>query len=506
MKLLALLHIAALGGFGLASIIPSEKVLQESETSSSRLPDHQSSHEQPSDTRWRFRNQLQDTLDEVANDFENLVVDYAGKARDSVHGAVDHVSSRGGVRQSIYNIFKDATKYAGSAKEHVEESELDSVFGSPERSLDGHGGHHHKPNQTVYQLIAKSKYTTKLAKLIGEFPDLVNTLNNTKANYTVFAPTDYAFSKIPEHAPKPSKEQLHTLLTYHVSPDFYPAGRVLVTKTIPTLLESKLLGGEQQRLAINIGLRGLTVNFYARIIAINIFGTNGVIHGVDSLILPPPRAIEVVDLIPDAFSTLELGLVKTGLLDQLNGTRRAGGTLFAPSNDAFSKLGPRINGFLFSRYGLKYLKGLLQYHVAPKRTLYSDAYYEVDDDDSQKVKSGPPRGLYHYELPTLLEDRSISVDVARWARFIELRINGFSRVAISDAVARDGVIQVVGNVLIPPKQRPDDDEKNSEDTMITLEELKERLEPFIAEDAASSKHDAWDSSNGSMMDDFEVLR
>ena len=219
-----------------------------------------------------------------------------------------------------------------------------------------------------------------------------------------------------------------------------------------------------------------------------------------------------MDLIPDAFSTLELGLVKTGLLDELNGTRRAGGTLFAPSNDAFSKLGPRINGFLFSKYGVKYLKALLQYHVAPKRTLYSDAYYEIDEGDSQKVKSGPPRGLYHYELPTLLEDRSISVDVARWARFIELRINGFSRVAISDGVAKDGVIQVVGNVLIPPKQRPDDDddhdddEQDTGDGMICLEELKRRLEPFVADETTSSKHDAWDSLKGSIIDDFEVLR
>lgn len=52
----------------------------------------------------------------------------------------------------------------------------------------GHGGHHHhKPNLTVYELISKSRYTTKLAELIDEFPDLVKALNGTEANYTVFA-------------------------------------------------------------------------------------------------------------------------------------------------------------------------------------------------------------------------------------------------------------------------------------------------------------------------------
>ena len=134
----------------------------------------------------------------------------------------------------------------------------------------GHGHHGHKPNLTVYELIAKSKYTTKLASLINEYPDLVELLNGTAANYTVFAPIDKAFEKIPEHAPKPSKEELKDILLYHVSSDFYPAGRVLVTHTIPSSYAESALGGELQRLSTNIGIKGLTVNFYSRIIAIDI--------------------------------------------------------------------------------------------------------------------------------------------------------------------------------------------------------------------------------------------
>ena len=62
---------------------------------------------------------------------------------------------------------------------------------------------------------------------------------------------------------------------YHVSSEFYPAGRVLVTKTIPTLLESESLGTDRkQRLSTNIGFRGLTVNFYSRIVAVNIVSHN----------------------------------------------------------------------------------------------------------------------------------------------------------------------------------------------------------------------------------------
>jgi len=41
-------------------------------------------------------------------------------------------------------------------------------------------------------------------------------------------------------------------------------------------------------------------------------------------------------------------------------------------------------------------------------------------------------------MPTLLKDRSLSVDVARYGRFIEMKLNGFARVSIQDGVAQDG--------------------------------------------------------------------
>jgi len=182
----------------------------------------------------------------------------------------------------------------------------------PHHGRPGHGRPHHRVNQTVYELISKSKYTTRLAKLLDEYPDLVKMLNGTKANYTVFAPTDRAFEKIPKHAPKPSKKELERILTYHVSPDFYPAGKILVTRTIPTALEAEYIKDVPQRLSTQIGFRGLTVNFYARVVAADIMGTNGVIHGIDSILLPPPKVVDIISFLPGEFSTLELALHKTG--------------------------------------------------------------------------------------------------------------------------------------------------------------------------------------------------
>ena len=352
-----------------------------------------------------------------------------------------------------------------------------------------HPPHHGKPNLTVYELIAKSKYTTKLAALINEYDDLVTLLNGTTANFTVFAPTDRAFEKIPEHGPMPSKEQIKQILTYHVSPEFYPAGRVLVTRTIPTAFEAENLK-EPQRLSTQISFRGLTVNFYARIVAIDIFGTNGVIHGIDSLLIPPPNVVDIVSALPGEFSTLELGLIKTGLFEALNKTElHQGGTIFAPSNYAFKKLGPRINAFLFSKYGEKYLKALLEYHVVANYTLYSDAFYKADSESSEIDAQGRiPKGIFHVDLPTALEDKSLSIDIARYGRFITIKVNGFTNVAVQDGIAADGVIQVVPNVLIPPKT-PGAKGESAED--LELVDLMERLEPYVQRMEQEEEQGSW---------------
>lgn len=124
------------------------------------------------------------------------------------------------------------------------------------------------------------------------------------------------------------------------------------------------------------------------------------IHGVDSLLIPPPKAADIIQLLPGEFSTLELGLTKTGLFKAINDTsNHVGGTLFAPSNFAFQMLGPKINAFLFSSYGQKYLKALLKYHVVANQTLYSDAFYKADAASKEVQESRIPKGYFHVSFP-----------------------------------------------------------------------------------------------------------
>ena len=86
--------------------------------------------------------------------------------------------------------------------------------------------------------------------------------------------------------------------------------------------------------------------------------------------------------------------------------------------------------------------------------------------------------LYQIDLPTLLDDKPLSIDVVRWGRFIKIKINAFTEVAISDGIAMDGVIHVPSNVLIPPK-KVDSKMENYMGEDLTEEDLMERLEPYV---------------------------
>lgn len=304
MKFTVVLPLAALTA---AFVLPDEQVL-----GNIAIEDH---HEHTSVSGWleAAESTTSDALSSLREHVEELTESSKkawGKVSCHAKSLLDDAFDKA---SDSADIFGDRmSEAAADVESWLEDNEDIDVFGGHHGGRHGRRPrkppHHHKPNQTVFELIAGSKYTTKLAKLVSEYPDLVEALNSTKANYTVFAPTDkvsctahfcqrpsantsQAFEKIPEKAPKPSKEQLKAILSYHVLPGFYPAGRVLSSHTAPTLLKGEHLSSEPepQRVAFKITLRGLTVNFYSRIIAINIFGTNGVIHGVDSLLLPPPK-------------------------------------------------------------------------------------------------------------------------------------------------------------------------------------------------------------------------
>ena len=73
------------------------------------------------------------------------------------------------------------------------------------------------------------------------------------------------------------------------------------------------------------------------------------------------------------------------------------------------------------------------------------------------------------------------MDVGRYGRFIQININVFTTVAIEDGIAADGVIQVVENVLIPPKAI-DRGVQHWQGEELSVDDLKERLGPFVKDE------------------------
>lgn len=173
----------------------------------------------------------------------------------------------------ISSILEDSVDYLTSTFDNVKHAveDLQEEFHASisEIAKGGPGGHDY-PDHTIYQLISKCNYTTKFAKLVDEHPSVIKLLNSTKANYTLFVPIDEAFDDIPDDHKKPSKEFIEEVLLYHVGLGKYPARRILYTHTLPSALDEKMLGGESQRLRTSVGLTGVRVNFYSRVVAADI--------------------------------------------------------------------------------------------------------------------------------------------------------------------------------------------------------------------------------------------
>lgn len=134
-----------------------------------------------------------------------------------------------------------------------------------------------KDKDIVDTAVAAGKFQT-LAKLLTE-ANLVETLKG-KGPFTVFAPTDEAFQKVPAatlDALLKDKKKLAAVLTYHVV-----AGRVTAADAAK-LKEAKTVQGQSVKISAEGGVVKIDG---AKVITPDISASNGVIHVIDSVILP----------------------------------------------------------------------------------------------------------------------------------------------------------------------------------------------------------------------------
>lgn len=139
---------------------------------------------------------------------------------------------------------------------------------------------HHQGKDIVDTAVAAGSFNTLATAL--KAAGLVDTLKG-KGPFTVFAPTDEAFRKLPAGTLEKllaDKAQLTKVLAYHVV-----AGKVMAADVVK-LTEAKTVEGAPVKISAKDGK--VKVND-ANVVKTDVVASNGVIHVIDSVILPPAK-------------------------------------------------------------------------------------------------------------------------------------------------------------------------------------------------------------------------
>jgi uncharacterized surface protein with fasciclin (FAS1) repeats len=269
------------------------------------------------------------------------------------------------------------------------------------------------PPQTITQTAVATPQLSTLVTAL-QAAELTGTLSGT-GPFTVFAPVNDAFAALPAGVVQRLLETgnraiLSKLLTFHVVPGRITASQLQNGQSLTTV--------EGTTLPVTVANGVVTVGG-ARVTSADINVSNGVVHLIDGVLL---GSLDIVDnAIIRGFSSLVSAVTAANL-----GTALRGGnlTVFAPTNAAFAA----IPGGAPSDVAA--LTRVLQLHVVGSRAL------------STQLSNGQ-------QLPTLLANSTLSVALANGGVRITGPQNSASVVA-ADIVAKNGVIHVIDNVLLPP--------------------------------------------------------
>lgn len=268
--------------------------------------------------------------------------------------------------------------------------------------------------QTVVDIIVNSDdHTTLEAAVIAA--DLAGTLSGT-GPFTVFAPTDAAFEALPAGtvaALLGDIPALTDILLYHAI-----SGDVKSGDLSDGMMATTINGKD---ITVKINADGVFIND-AKVTVVDLVATNGVVHVLDAVLLPP--AVTVVDVVvnsPD-HNTLETAVLAADLAGVLSGEGPF--TLFAPTDAAFDALPDGTLTALLD--DIPALTDILLYHAVSATVLSSD--------------------LSDGMTATTINGKDITVAVNPDGVFI----NG-AQVTVADIVTDNGVVHVIDAVLLPPR-------------------------------------------------------
>ncbi|MCL4274022.1 MAG: fasciclin domain-containing protein [Anaerolineales bacterium] len=273
--------------------------------------------------------------------------------------------------------------------------------------------------------VADGRFTTLVAAV--QAAELVDALKG-EGPFTVFAPTDDAFAALPEGTVESlllpeNKQALTDILLYHVV-----EGKVMAEDVVGLTSATTLLGKD---IAIKVDMGNVYIND-AQVIITDIETSNGVIHVIDAVILPPSdeaaeeaQTIVEIAVADERFSTLVAAVTAADLVETLSGEGPF--TVFAPTNDAFAALPAGTLDSLLLPENKQALTDILLYHVV-----------------SGKVMAADVVGLT--SATTVL-----GADITITVRDGKVFLNDTVEVIITDIEASNGVIHVIDAVLLPPQ-------------------------------------------------------
>lgn len=271
--------------------------------------------------------------------------------------------------------------------------------------------------QSIVEIAATNSSFSILVEALTK-ADLVGALEGN-GPFTVFAPTNEAFAALledlgVESLDDLSAEALKPILLYHVV-----SGKVLSSQLTDGYVTTLSEGPEESSISLQVKTGEVLLNNSARVTTANVSASNGVIHIIDKVLLPPT----VVDLAINnpSFSILVQAVVKAELVETLSGAGSF--TVFAPTDAAFQQLFADLGVDGIADLTKEQLTPILLYHVV-----------------SGNVMSGE---LSTGNVATLNGDIAVNVGSA-------VTINGSTQVVLTDVQGSNGVVHVIDKVLLPP--------------------------------------------------------
>lgn len=273
--------------------------------------------------------------------------------------------------------------------------------------------------------VANGSFTTLVAAL--QATGLDSTLANQDENFTVFAPTDAAFSLLGQdtiNALLEDPETLSDILTYHVISGSINAESALAA------VGTKLTMVNGDNVALSLDGDKLLVNTVT-VTATDIITDNGIIHVIDAVLLPPADmgmpTMNIVETAINAgnFDTL-VSVLKASGLDAVLADEGTQYTVFAPTDDAFAMIEPSTIQLLLDNPDV--LSNILLQHVVPDTGIDSVTAFSLNGEQIATASGSMiPIGI------------NSGTDTLSF---------GGAMVSVTDIYTTNGVIHVLDSVVI----------------------------------------------------------